>query len=87
MQIEEERDGVKIINKISAFLKFKNIPTEKRKLMLASFSEISKDVERDKPAELDKEVAKDLSIKSSTNKQIFTFIYKNIYKKIENYQR
>lgn len=51
--------------------------------MLASFSEISKDSQRDEITENDKEVAKFLNGNSSVNKQIFTFIYEYIFKQID----
>jgi hypothetical protein len=54
--------------------------------MLASFSEISKDTQRDEMSELDKEVAKFLSSRSSINKQIFTFIYYTIYTRIDSFK-
>lgn len=52
--------------------------------MLASFSEISKDAQRDELTVLDKEVSKFIEGNiASTNKQIFTFIYYNIYLSID----
>jgi len=52
--------------------------------MLASFSEISKDSQRDELTIIDKEVSKLIKEeKASTNKQIFTFIYNNIYLSID----
>jgi type I restriction-modification system DNA methylase subunit len=77
------RDGQKIVQRIDTFLKLREIPEEKRRLMLASFNEISKDVDRDKPTKLDKEVAKFISGTASANRQIFTFIYEYIYKSID----
>ena len=50
---------------------------------MASFSEISKDSQRDEITENDKEVAKFLNGNSSVNKQIFTFIYEYIFKQID----
>ena len=82
-QITNKRDGEKIVNHISNFLKARGIEEEKRKLMLASFSEISKDSQRDEITENDKEVAKFLNGNSSVNKQIFTFIYEYIFKQID----
>ncbi len=83
IQTDTRRDGVQIINQIREFLTFRDIPSDKQNLMLASFSEISKDAQRDELTDLDREVAKLLSEKSSTNKQIFTFIYNNIYLSID----
>lgn len=51
--------------------------------MLSSFSQISTDKQRDEPTELDKEVSKLLENDSSSNKQIFTFIYNNIFLSID----
>ena len=54
--------------------------------MLASFNEISKNSQRDEIDETkpnDKEVAHLLKENSSTTKQIFTFLYKNIFQKID----
>ena len=51
--------------------------------MLASFGEISKDIQRDELVENDKEVAKFINGNSSVTKQIFTFIYEYIFKSID----
>jgi len=83
IQSELRRDGVQIVNQLKEFLTAREIPLEKRNLMLASFSEISKDAQRDELTELDKEVAKLLEKETSSNKQIFTFIYHNIFLSID----
>lgn len=83
LQTESKRDGIQIVNQIKEFLTFRNIPADKQKLMLASFSEISKDVQRDEETALDKEVSKLISGNASSNKQIFTFIYYNIFLSID----
>jgi hypothetical protein len=83
IQTESRRDGIQIWNQIDEFLKAREIPSEKQKLMLASFSEISKDIQRDELTELDKEVSKLLKENASSNKQIFTFIYNNIFLSID----
>lgn len=80
---ETKRDGVQIVNQIKEFLTARDIPSEKRNLMLASFSEISKDAQRDEKVKLDKEVAKLIDGDASSNKQIFTFIYNNIFLSID----
>ncbi len=85
-QLDNERDGVLITNRISSFLKNRKIPLEKLNLMLASFNEISKNSQRDEIDETkpnDREVAHLLKEKSSTTKQIFTFLYRNIFQKID----
>lgn len=83
IQTESKRDGAQIVSQIREFLVAREIPSEKRGLMLASFSEISKDVQRDEVTILDKEVSKLLDANASSNKQIFTFIYHNIYLSID----
>ena len=83
IQTESKRDGVQIVNQVKEFLVARNIPTDKQSLMLASFSEISKDAQRDEITELDKEVSKLIDGNASSNKQIFTFIYHNIFLSID----
>jgi type I restriction enzyme M protein len=80
---DTKRDGVQIVNQIKEFLIAREIPSEKRNLMLASFSEISKDAQRDEKVKLDKEVSKLIDGDASSNKQIFTFIYNNIFLSID----
>jgi len=83
IQTESKRDGVQIVDQIKEFLTARNIPSDKRNLMLASFSEISKDAQRDELETLDKEVSKLIKEKASINKQIFTYIYHNIFLSID----
>jgi type I restriction-modification system DNA methylase subunit len=78
-----QRDGLKISNQIYDFLTAKQIPQEKKELMLSSFSEISKDAQRDEPQTLNKAVARNLDGKASVNKQIFSYIYDNIFTDID----
>ena len=78
------RDGLKIVNRIDDYLKMKGINEEKKNLMLSSFSEISKDNQRDEATELDKEVSIFLDRNASINKQVFTFIYEYIFKSIDS---
>lgn len=82
---EFRRDGIIITSQIEDFLKSKNIPEDKRKLMLSSFAEISKDKQRDVPIPNDKIVAKFINGHSSVNKQIFVFIYEHIFKQIDGF--
>lgn len=82
-QLESKRDGTLIVNQIKGFLDGREIAEDKKKLMLASFSEISKDIQRDELVENDKEVAKFINGNSSVTKQIFTFIYEYIFKSID----
>jgi type I restriction enzyme M protein len=83
IQTESKRDGKQVLNQITEFLNARDIEPEKKNLMLASFSEIAKDTDRDTPTPLDKSVARLIDKKASTNKQIFTFIYYNIYRSID----
>jgi hypothetical protein len=78
-----KRDGVQIVNQIKEYLIAREIPSDKQSLMLASFSEISKDAQRDEKTTLDKEVSKLINGEASSNKQIFTFIYHNIFLSID----
>ncbi|MCK9089047.1 N-6 DNA methylase [Haemophilus influenzae] len=84
-KLEKSRDGKLITDQIEEFLKSRGISEQKYQLMLSSFSQISKNEQRDEPMENDKEVAKLLSKPSSTNKQVFTFIYENIFKSIDGF--
>lgn len=84
IQTESKRDGIQIVNQIKEFLTARNIPIEKQNLMLSSFYEISKDIQRDELEILDKEVSKLIDGKASINKQIFTFIYYNIFLSIDS---
>lgn len=85
IQTDSKRDGVMITNQIEEFLKVRKIGDNKRTLMLSSFGEISKDPQRDEKTNLDKEVSKFINGYASTNKQIFSFIYENIYKSIDGF--
>lgn len=84
LQIEDEKDGEKIYIQIKNFLIEKGIEKEKRDLMMKSFGEISKDSQRDELTDIDKLVGKYLSKEASTNKQIFTYIFNNIYLSIDS---
>ena len=88
VQTESKRDGILITSQINEFLKAKGIPEEKRKLMIASFNEISKDKHRDEPTKLYPQVSKLIQEeKISANKQIFVYIYENIYKQIDAFSK
>lgn len=86
IQTESKRDGILITSQIEEFLKARKIPNDKRNLMTASFNEISKDPQRDIPIECFQQVSKIINGKASTNKQIFTYIYENIYKQIDAFK-
>ena len=83
IQTDTKRDGVQVLNQIKEFLNARNIPQDKQNLMLASFNEIAKDAQRDELTTLDKEIAKLINGNASANKQIFTFIYHNIFLSID----
>lgn len=83
IQTNSKRDGIQIVSQINEFLTARDIPADKQSLMLSSFSEISKDSQRDELTELDKEVSKLIDGDASSNKQIFTFIYNNIFLSID----
>lgn len=74
---------MQVLNQIKEFLNARNIPQDKQNLMLASFNEIAKDAQRDELTTLDKEIAKLINGNASANKQIFTFIYHNIFLSID----
>ena len=82
--LDDKRDGDLIVKHIKDFLEQKQIPKDKLALMMSSFHEINKDPDRDKKIPLDKEVGKYLPELASVNKQIFTFIYENIYLSIDS---
>ena len=82
-QVEEEKDGEIIYRQINNFLQNKNIEKEKKDLMMKSFGEISKDSQRDEITEKDRIVGNLLDEEASINKQIFTYIFNNIYLSID----
>ena len=84
VNLDNQRDGDKIVRRIENYLTVKEIPQSKINLMMASFREISKDIDRDKKVELDKIVGKLLPARASVNKQIFTYIYENIFLSIDS---
>lgn len=84
IDLQGERDGDIIVKQIRNYLKTKKISEDKVDLMMASFKEINKDADRDRGIELDDIVAKLLKGNSSINKQIFTYIYENIFLSIDS---
>lgn len=84
IQTEQKRDGVLVVKHLEEFLDQKNIADDKKKIMLDSFRmSISLDSARDNLTELDKSVSKLLKEESSVTKQIFVYLYENIYKFID----
>ena len=84
INLNQKRDGDLIVNQIKNYLELKNIPADKIKLMMSSFQEINKDIDRDKKLDLDKLISKLLDQKASVNKQVFTYIYENIFQSIDS---
>lgn len=82
--LDNQRDGDSIVTQIENYLQLKEIPQDKRNLMMASFKEINKDADRDKKMKLDAIVGKLLPDFASVNKQIFTYIYENIFLSIDS---
>ena len=84
IQTEQKRDSVIIVKHLEDYLDQKEIMISKKKIMLDSFKmAISLDSARDILTELDKTVSKLLSSQSSITKQIFVYLYENVYKYID----
>jgi hypothetical protein len=81
--LNNQRDGDIIVNQIENYLSLKDIPPDKKNLMMASFREINNDSDRDKNTDLDPIIGKLLPNEASVNKQIFTYIYENIFLSID----
>lgn len=77
-------DGEIIVKQINNYLNRRDIPKDKISLMMKSFTEISKDHDRDNPTEVDDIVGEYLDKKASVNKQIFTYVYENIFLSIDS---
>ncbi len=84
INLDNQRDGDIIVTQIENFLKLKEIPQDKLHLMMSSFKEINKDNDRDTKTDLDAIVGDLLPELSSVNKQIFTYVYKNIFLSIDS---
>jgi type I restriction enzyme M protein len=84
INLDNQRDGDTIVNQIENYLTLKEIPQDKKNLMMASFREINKDKDRDKKIELDPIIGTLLPDAASVNKQIFTYIYQNIFLSIDS---
>lgn len=84
IQTDSKRDGIKVVEQIKEYLKYKEIPENKRSLIMGSFREtISLDSDRDVVVDIEKPVANLLSEKASVTKQIFTYIYENVFLSID----
>lgn len=84
IDLDNERDGDIIVNHINNYLNLKDIQDGKVELMMSSFKEINKDSDRDKPIKLDGKVSKLLKSNASVNKQVFVYIYENVFKSIDS---
>jgi len=82
VQTENNRDGIKIIRQIDEYLTNKNVPDNKKRLMLASFDRISIDADRDKPTELSPLISANIKGAASITRQIFQYVYDNVFTKI-----
>lgn len=85
LQTSSKRDGTQIYNQIEEFLKARDIPQNKLIIMLGLFKNVIQlDSSRDELINLDKIIAKQIdTTKASITKQIFTYIFENIYKSID----
>lgn len=80
IKTEQKRDGVIIINHLKEYLDKKNLPADKKNIMLDSFKmSISLDSARDIPTDLDKAVESIINGQASITKQIFTYLYFNVF--------
>ncbi len=68
--LENMRDGIRIYKEIEQYLKYRNIPQDKSKLMLQEYGIVKSDEDRDKYKD---------NLGESATKHIFEFIYKNVY--------
>lgn len=82
LQSSSNTDGRKIVRQIKDFLTARGIPASKVTLMMHSFKKIQENPDNDTKQPIQKEVAKLISQKASNNKQLFTFIYENIFRLI-----
>lgn len=84
IQTDSKRDGIKVVEQIQEYLKYKEIPENKRSLIMGSFREtISLDSDRDTIVDLDKQVSGILKENASVTKQIFSYIYEYVFLSID----
>lgn len=84
IQTDSKRDGIKVVEQIQEYLKYKEIPENKRSLIMGSFREtISLDSDRDIIVDLDKQVSRILKGNASVTKQIFSYIYEYVFLSID----
>ncbi|QIL50511.1 N-6 DNA methylase [Weissella coleopterorum] len=84
-QTDSKRDGSQVYEQIEEFLRARGIPDDKLKIMLGQFKNVIQlDDGRDELIELDKNVSKLITeSKASITKQIFVYIFENIFKSID----
>lgn len=83
VQTDQKRDSVIIVNHLEEYLDQKKIATDKKSIMLDSFKmSISLDAARDIVTELDAAVAGIMEKGASITKQVFQYLYDNIYTSI-----
>ena len=84
VQTKQNRDGAIIVRHIEEyFQQKKKIPSEKKQIMMDNFKMvIAGDEDRDKINSIHKNVSKFCKSNSSVTKQIFIYLYENIYKAI-----
>ncbi len=84
IQTEQKRDSVIIVKHLEEYLDTKDIQHNKKDIMINSFKmAISLDSARDIPKELDKSLGKLLKEEASITKQIFVYLYENVYLAID----
>ncbi len=85
IQIDEKRDSVIVVNHLQGYLNHKrSIDADKKKIMVDSFMmSISLDAARDALTEIDKSVAKSFIREASVTKQVFVYLYENVYMVID----
>lgn len=84
IQTEQKRDSIVIVKHLEEYLDQKKISINKKRIMLDSFKmSISLDAARDIVTENDTIVSKIQDKPSSITKQIFVYLYENVYKVID----
>lgn len=84
IQTEQKRDSIVIVKHLEEYLDQKDLPQDKKRIMLDSFKmSISLDAARDAVTENDKIVSKLLEKPSSITKQVFIYLFEYVYKVID----
>ena len=85
-QLKNQQDGTIIFNQIDDYLSTKNVEQVKKEFLIARFHSIFSDTTKNKKVEIDTNLLKPklpLNSQESSYKQIFTYIYHNIFLKID----